>query len=739
MDFSNISLNGPQLESVMYTEGPLLILAGAGSGKTRVLTYRIAHLIDDCGVKPHNILAITFTNKAAKSMRDRVDSIVGGAAQNVWVSTFHSMCVRMLRRFGTMLGYTDTFSIYDSDDVKIVMRDLLKELNIDSKYVKEKAAMGTISAWKNTLTEPEDVVIQDNSFYEQQVLRVYRAYKEYMLKTNAMDFDDLIMNTVKLFKEHPDALDYWQNRFKYIMVDEYQDTNIAQFELVRLLAQKNRNLCVVGDDDQSIYKFRGADIHNILQFEDNYPDAKVVRLEQNYRSTQKILDIANAVITNNKERKVKKLWSDNHEDIAVNYMRYAGGNDEAVGVVSHIRRMHEKGIDYKDMAVLYRTNLQSRVFEEKLIQANIPYKIYGGINFYARKEIKDVLAYLKMFGNSSDDLSIKRIINIPKRGIGDTTVAKLVEFANEQNCSIIEAIDNPFLTASLGKSAAKVASFAESMREFDPSAIKSIKDFTSDIIEKIGYKDYLKTECETTEEYVERMDNINEFLSKAADYDANTENPNLAEFLQEISLLSDIDNLGSTDTVNLMTIHGSKGLEFKVVFLVGLEEGLFPHVRSLYSDDTTDIEEERRLFYVGVTRAMTYLYMSNAKERVNKGQFIRTEVSRFVDEVPPDMLGISHDFLKNNDVMKAMASSPKVSATKKKSPMKTLANPYQLGKNVKADSLDYGVGDRVAHVKFGMGTVKEIIERPKDFEVGVQFDEAGYKKMFAGFAKLKKI
>ena len=572
------ALNEPQRQAVMATDGPLLILAGAGSGKTRVLTHRTAYLIEECGVNPYNIMAITFTNKAAGEMRERIDQMVGYGSESIWVCTFHSTCVRILRRYIDRLGFGTNFTIYDSDDQKTLMKDICKRLEIDTKMYKEKMFLSAISSAKDELIDPIEYETRAAGDYvKRKQAQVYREYQQALKQNNALDFDDLIMKTVELFKLDKEVLASYQDRFRYIMVDEYQDTNTAQFELIRLLALKYQNLCVVGDDDQSIYKFRGANIYNILNFEHHFPDATVIKLEQNYRSTQNILDAANAVIANNQGRKEKRLWTDNGAGDKITFEQLDTAAEEADFVARDIARRVRKGeYQYKDCAILYRTNAQSRLFEERFITANIPYKIFGGVNFYARKEVKDLLAYLKTIDNGQDALAVRRIINIPKRGIGAASINKVALYAQEQEISFYDALCVAEQVPGLGKAAAKIRPFVLFIQSMKAKAkLLSVADLLQEVIETTGYVREL--EAEGTDEAEARIENIDELISKAVDYAEGEEAPTLNGFLENVALVADIDSFDeNSDYVVLMTLHSAKGLEFPNVYLAGLEDGLFP-------------------------------------------------------------------------------------------------------------------------------------------------------------------
>lgn len=783
------TLNPTQQEAVRHNQGPLLILAGAGSGKTRVLTHRIAYLIEEEGINPWNILAITFTNKAAGEMRERVDNIVSFGAEDIWVSTFHSTCVRILRRYIDRLGYDKNFTIYDSDDQKVLMRNICKHLNVDTKIHKERSLLGAISSAKDTLTGPDELLLNAGPDYgKQKIAQVYKEYQKNLKGNNALDFDDLICLTVELFRTQPDALEYYQNRFKYIMVDEYQDTNTAQFKLISLLASRYRNLCVVGDDDQSIYKFRGANIYNILNFEKEYPDAKVIKLEQNYRSTQNILNAANGVIHNNAGRKDKTLWTSNDEGEKIIFDQYNTEYEEAEGIVADIaERVREEGISYKDCAILYRTNAQSRVFEERFVIRGIPYRIIGGQNFYQRREIKDLLCYLKTIDNAMDDIAIRRIINVPKRGIGLTTVTKISDFAVINDLSFFEALENVDMVPGLGKTASKIHAFVNMIHVFRAKLeYGGLAQLLQDIIDETGYIKDL--EVDSTEEAEARIENIDELMNKMVAYDEEHEHPDLSEFLEEVSLVADIDSLdNSTEKVVLMTLHSAKGLEFPYVYLGGMEDGLFPSYMSIVNDDSLEIEEERRLAYVGITRAMKQLTLSCAKTRMVHGSTQYNKVSRFVKEIPRDLIAMKgiiekeklierfsnaqsmHKPYQTEDNILPFRSASALSfgtgspasAGKKATSLDELLKNHKVFKGgtvfdkpkpavsstagLAAGSaseplgLDYTKGDRVSHIKFGEGTVISVTEKGSDYEVTVNFDRAGVRKMAASFARLKTL
>ena len=781
------TLNPMQREAVFTTEGPLLVLAGAGSGKTRALTHRVAYLIEEKGVKPWNILAITFTNKAAGEMRERVNQLVDFGADSVWVSTFHSLCVRILRRFIENLGYTTDFSIYDSDDTKTLMKQIFKDLEVNQKVLKERGVLGVISSAKNEMISPEEFLLSAKADGDSRLQRIGELYMEYqkrLKKNNALDFDDLLVKTVELFQAKQEVLEYYQDRFRYIMVDEYQDTNTVQFKLVSLLAAKYRNICVVGDDDQSIYRFRGANIKNILSFEETFPGAKVIKLEQNYRSTKMILDSANEVIKNNAGRKDKTLWTENEVGERPVFREFGSSFDEAEWVV---RDIVKKGGPWKDYAILYRTNAQSRLFEEKCIAYNLPYRLVGGVNFYQRKEIKDILCYLKTIANGRDDLAVQRIINVPKRGIGAMSVARVNMFAMENDMSFYEALERVQAVPGIGKAALKIGVFTDQIGEFRKMLReeKTIKDVIEAVLEKTGYREELKEEGEVEAE--SRLENIEELINKAVSYWESADEPSLSEFLEEVALVADIDSMDeSEDRIILMTLHSAKGLEFPYVYLVGMEDGLFPSMMSLMEGPEA-LEEERRLCYVGITRAEKRLTLTAAKSRMVKGEMQYARTSRFINEIPdvclerPDQDDSKSGWRKTADAYKDLAEEAglpwaksadasgkaegghsgrfkdrpsgvslfgqKLDAYKSPYASKTSGTPSStpaFGKAFtveKPKNLDYSEGDRVHHMRFGDGTVKAITDGGKDFEVTVEFDRetVGTRKMFASFAKLKKI
>ena len=757
-------LNKEQREAVLAAEGPVLILAGAGSGKTRVLVHRIAWMIDVLGVSPGSILAITFTNKAADEMRSRVDAMIGFGAEQIAVSTFHSFCVRILRRYAEPLGYTRYFSIYDTDDQLSLMKQIFHQKNIDPKKIRDKAVLHAISSAKDELVTPERYREINKGFFGAKTAELYTAYQQKLRENNAMDFDDLIMNTVRLFESNPDILEIMQERYRYLMVDEYQDTNTAQFRFVSLLAGKYRNLCVVGDDDQSIYKFRGANIRNILGFEKIFPDAKVVRLEQNYRSTQNILNAANSVIRNNRGRKDKKLWTENPAGDRVGFRRFSTGFEEAEYVADAIGRdVREKTFSYKDCAVLYRTNAQSRLFEEKFIYANIPYRIVGGINFYARKEIKDLIAYLKTIDNGQDDLACRRIINVPKRGIGNTTTDRIAEYAESGGISFFEAASEAEKIDGLSKAAAKkVKEFTAFINEFrNERAALTVSGLLKDVIGKTGYSSLL--EAEETEEAESRLENISELISKAVQYEEKAANPTLSDFLEEVALIADIDDTDmSSDRVLLMTLHSAKGLEFPCVYMAGMEEGVFPGLQAVKSDSAEEIEEERRLAYVGITRAKQKLTLLYAKERMVRGEVVANPLSRFVREIPREYIDTGYEApgkqrleLKGSfgkDMREAIQkkASPggayiSFGGEEKKFAAGKYQNPYISAAAVEKRNSDektlpdYAAGDSVRHVKFGVGRVVEITDGGRDYFAVVDFPGWGVKRLCVRVARLEKV
>lgn len=728
-------LNQPQQEAVEHIEGPMLVLAGAGSGKTRVITYRVAYLIEQ-GINPYHILAITFTNKAAGEVRERVDDLIGYGSESVWVSTFHSLCVRILRRHIERIGFASNFTIYDTDDQKRLIKEVTKQLQLDPKMYPERTLMSAIAKAKENFISPREYDLQAQGDYRKmQMARAYAEYQKRLHSNNALDFDDLLYKTVQLFQDCPDVLEQYQERFRYIMVDEYQDTNEIQFLLVRQLARKYRNLCVVGDDDQSIYKFRGANIMNILNFEEEYPDAKVIKLEQNYRSTGNILNAANAVIRHNEGRKDKTLWTAREDGALIQYKQYENEYQEAEQITySILENKVRNGLDYSDFAILYRTNAQSRVLEEKLIMKNIPYKIYGGQNFYSRLEIKDLLAYLRTIANGSDDVSVKRIINVPKRGIGAATIAKVEAYALSQEIPFLDALYQAEDVPGIGRTVAKIHGFTDLISDLREQwmAGETISELFEELLERTGYEEELI--AEHTEESLARVENIDELRNKIVTYEENAEHPQLEELLEEIALVAEVDSLNSgDDKVVLMTIHSAKGLEFPYVYLCGMEDGLFPGSMTINSGSQEEMEEERRLCYVGITRAKDRLFLSSARQRMMHGANSYNPVSRFLKEIPSELLDIGgyqkvlnpvSDQLKPSVIPAAFTAKPNYGKT------------FTVNRAV---SLDYRVGDRVKHIKFGIGTVQEIVNGGKDYEVTVDFEGYGRKRMFASFAKLQKV
>ena len=828
------TLNAQQKKAVLQTDGPVLILAGAGSGKTRVLTHRVAYLIDECNVNPWNIMAITFTNKAAGEMRERVDKIVGFGAESIWVSTFHSSCVRILRRYADRLGYGNNFTIYDTDDSKSLMKDICKKYQLETSTLKLRGIMGSISKCKdNLVTTNEYALNTQNEYNKVRISKAYTEYQNALKKNNAMDFDDLIFNTVELFKKNPDVLEYYQDRFRYIMVDEYQDTNNAQFEFIRLLADKYRNLCVVGDDDQSIYRFRGANIRNILDFEKVYPDATVIKLEQNYRSTQQILDAANAVIGNNYGRKEKALWTEEKNGEKVHLRQFDTAYDEAEFIASDIGKLKRSGkLSYSDTAVLYRTNAQSRLIEERFVHEGIPYDIVGGTNFYSRREIKDLLAYLKTIDNGRDDIAVKRIINVPKRGIGATTLEYVQNYADERQISFFDALCEADQIMAVSRSASKLKDFVTMIRAFRTKQKSySLEELLKDVIDITGYMDFLKTlDDDDDSGDNDRAANVDELISKIAAYEENdeVEEPTLSGFLEEVALVADIDRIGEdNEKVLLMTLHSAKGLEFEHVYLAGMEENVFPSYMTLQTEDSDPegIEEERRLAYVGITRAKRNLTLTAAKRRMVRGETWFNQLSRFVKEIPAEYLdrekpqfdkpaflfddgdsideyegvedtyGTSGRYSDEDDSYRSsgrygngdsygksggysgigvkssyknknfgsdngasqLSNSYKIKA--KPAPKKPRAVPQSKpyiataakthvkgslagiskGMPMKTAKPEYETGDRVSHIKYGIGTVTSLEEGPRDYKVTVNFDDCGQKIMYAAFAKLKKM
>lgn len=719
------NMNSEQSEAVRTTEGPLLIMAGAGSGKTRVLTHRIAYLLDEKDVSPYNILAITFTNKAAKEMKARVEHLVGEEAQVIWMSTFHSMCVRILRRDADRIGIERNFTIIDPTDQKSVIKDVLKSENIDSKRFEPRMFIGAISNLKNELKTPEDAQKEANDFHSQMVATVYKGYQRQLSRNEALDFDDLIMTTINLFERVPETLEYYQNKFQYIHVDEYQDTNKAQYTLVKLLANKFKNLCVVGDSDQSIYGWRGADIQNILSFEEDYPEAKTIFLEQNYRSTKNILNAANEVIKHNSERKPKGLWTANSGGDKIQYYEAMTERDEAEYVVKEIMKHQRSGKKYSEMAILYRTNAQSRVLEETFMKSNIPYTMVGGQKFYDRKEIKDLLSYLRVIANSNDDISLQRIINVPKRGIGPSSVEKIQTYALQNNISMFDALAEVDFIGLSKKVTQECISFYEMIQNLiKEQEFLEISEIVDEVLQKSGYRDML--DREQSIESRSRLENLDEFMSVPKDYEENTplEEQSLINFLTDLSLVADIDEADTQNGVTLMTMHSAKGLEFPIVFIMGMEESLFPHIRAIKSEDDHEMEEERRICYVAITRAEELLYITNATTRMSFGRSQSNMPSRFLKEIPEDLLD-SHTGQKRQTIYPK--SQPKRGFSKR-----TTSTKKQVS------SSDWKVGDKVMHKAWGEGMVSNVNEKNGSVELDIIFKSEGPKRLLAQFAPITK-
>ncbi|MBM5933538.1 DNA helicase PcrA [Staphylococcus epidermidis] len=719
------NMNSEQSEAVRTTEGPLLIMAGAGSGKTRVLTHRIAYLLDEKDVSPYNILAITFTNKAAKEMKARVEHLVGEEAQVIWMSTFHSMCVRILRRDADRIGIERNFTIIDPTDQKSVIKDVLKSENIDSKRFEPRMFIGAISNLKNELKTPEDAQKEANDFHSQMVATVYKGYQRQLSRNEALDFDDLIMTTINLFERVPETLEYYQNKFQYIHVDEYQDTNKAQYTLVKLLANKFKNLCVVGDSDQSIYGWRGADIQNILSFEEDYPEAKTIFLEQNYRSTKNILNAANEVIKHNSERKPKGLWTANSGGDKIQYYEAMTERDEAEYVVKEIMKHQRSGKKYSEMAILYRTNAQSRVLEETFMKSNIPYTMVGGQKFYDRKEIKDLLSYLRVIANSNDDISLQRIINVPKRGIGPSSVEKIQTYALQNNISMFDALAEVDFIGLSKKVTQECISFYEMIQNLiKEQEFLEISEIVDEVLQKSGYRDML--DREQSIESRSRLENLDEFMSVPKDYEENTplEEQSLINFLTDLSLVADIDEADTQNGVTLMTMHSAKGLEFPIVFIMGMEESLFPHIRAIKSEDDHEMEEERRICYVAITRAEELLYITNATTRMLFGRSQSNMPSRFLKEIPEDLLD-SHTGQKRQTIYPK--SQPKRGFSKRTTSIKK-----------QVSSSDWKVGDKVMHKAWGEGMVSNVNEKNGSVELDIIFKSEGPKRLLAQFAPITK-
>lgn len=740
-------LNDKQKEAVLHFEGPLLILAGAGSGKTRVLTHRIAYLIEEHQVPPYHILALTFTNKAANEMRERVNNIIEYGAGSIWVSTFHSTCVRILRRFIDHLGYDNAFTIYDSDDQKSLMKDICKQLNIDTKKYKERTFLNAISSAKDELKTPEQYADEVAKEYNKKIFgRVYKEYQKRLKQNNALDFDDLIMLTVQLFRQNAEILNHYQERFPFILVDEYQDTNTAQFTLLSLLASRYQNLCVVGDDDQSIYRFRGANIHNILNFEKIFPATKVIRLEQNYRSTKNILAAASGVIKHNSMRKEKTLWTTAEAGAPISYGRYDNEYEEAQGIAADIHRQVKDGMSYSDFAILYRTNAQSRVFEEKLIYEGIPYRIIGAVNFYARKEIKDILCYLKTINNSADDIAIKRIINIPRRGIGQTTIGRISDYAFSQEMPFYEALRRVDEIPGCTRASAKIHSFVSLIEHFRMKLrgeMYSLEDMTQELLDVTGYVREL--EAENTDEANGRIENIESLMNKIVQYEEDNNGGTLNDLLEDIALVADIDTVSDdAEQVLLMTLHSAKGLEFPNVYICGMEETIFPGASAVFGDDPSELEEERRLCYVGITRAMKKLTLTSANQRMRNGEMNFNRPSRFINEIPRHLVKQTYDAVLKPETESKPTEFSRTKASlytkNRKNPFAN--NPYiqkGMGSASPAGAPDYQVGDRVSHTKFGQGIVRSLTKLTNDYEVVIEFDGFGQRKLRSSFAKLTKL
>ncbi|WP_071458412.1 DNA helicase PcrA [Bacillus massilinigeriensis] len=737
-------LNPEQQKAVKTTDGPLLLMAGAGSGKTRVLTHRIGYLIVEKGVNPYNILAITFTNKAAREMRERIGGIMGGAADDIWISTFHSMCVRILRRDIDRIGFSRNFTILDSTDQQSVIKSILKEKNMDPKKFDPRAILGTISSAKNELITPEEYSKTTGDYFANMVSEVYTEYQKRLRKNNALDFDDLIMSTITLFQRVPEVLEYYQRKFQYIHVDEYQDTNRAQYMLVKLLAARFRNLCVVGDSDQSIYRWRGADIANILSFEKDYPNASVILLEQNYRSTKKILLAANKVIENNLNRKPKNLWTENSDGNKIVYFRADSEQGEAQFIIGKIQELiRTKGRKHSDIAILYRTNAQSRAIEEAFLKSNIEYSIVGGIKFYDRKEIKDILAYLRLISNPDDDISLQRVINVPKRAIGSTSVDKIANFAAMHDMSMFQALQSLELIGLSPKAEKAAAEFRSLISNFtNMQEFLSVTELVEDILDKSGYREMLK--AEKSIEAQSRMENLDEFLTVTKSFEDSSEDKSLVGFLTDLALVADIDRLDDdgekkTDTVTLMTLHSAKGLEFPVVFLIGMEEGVFPHSRSLMEE--AEMEEERRLAYVGITRAEEELFITNAQMRTLYGRTNMNPESRFIKEIPSDLI---EDAVPKKKGSPFESSASAFSTGSRKSPStygerRGMRPAVRRPEASSAAPGDWKVGDKAKHGKWGTGTVVSVKGSGEGMELDIAFPSpTGVKRLLAKFAPIEK-
>ncbi|MFD6438232.1 DNA helicase PcrA [Peribacillus sp. NPDC060186] len=739
-----IGLNEQQQKAVKATDGPLLIMAGAGSGKTRVLTHRIAYLMVEKEIAPWNILAITFTNKAAREMKERIRTILGGASEDIWISTFHSMCVRILRRDIDRIGFNRNFSILDTTDQQSVIKQIMKDRNMDTKKYDYRAILGSISSAKNELVGPEEYLKTASDYFTKVTADVYTEYQKRLRKNSALDFDDLIMMTIQLFQLVPEVLEYYQRKFQYIHVDEYQDTNRAQYMLVKLLASRFRNLCVVGDSDQSIYRWRGADIANILSFEKDYPNANMIFLEQNYRSTKKILAAANKVIDNNRNRKPKNLWTENVDGNKLFYYRADNEQGEAQFVAGKINELAKDGSrKYSDIAILYRTNAQSRVMEEVLLKSNINYAIVGGTKFYDRKEIKDLLAYLRLIANPDDDISLRRVINVPKRGIGATSMDKVADYADQYDLSIYKALESVEMIGISGKATKAAREFHTLITNYtNQQEYLSVTELVEEVIKKTGYREMLQ--AEKTIESQSRLENIDEFLSVTKAFESNSEDKSLVGFLTDLALVADIDQLDenseeATNTVTLMTLHSAKGLEYPVVFLLGLEEGVFPHSRSLMDEE--EMEEERRLAYVGITRAENELFISNAQMRTLYGRTSMNPVSRFIGEIPEELL----EDLKPKPAPRAKQtpySSPARTgntATASTRKMPTFGRAVSTPSATGGEEIGWAVGDKASHKKWGIGTVVSVKGEGEGKELDIAFPSPiGIKRLLAKFAPIEK-
>ncbi|EKN5172947.1 DNA helicase PcrA [Staphylococcus pseudintermedius] len=722
------NMNKEQSEAVRTTEGPLLIMAGAGSGKTRVLTHRIAYLLDEKDVSPYNILAITFTNKAAKEMKERVQALVGEEAEVIWMSTFHSMCVRILRRDADRIGIERNFTIIDPTDQKSVIKDVLKRENIDPKKYEPRIFIGEISKLKNDLLTPAKAEAEADDFYSRMVATVYKGYQQQLVRNQALDFDDLIMTTIRLFERVPDVLDFYQNKFQYIHVDEYQDTNTAQYTLVNMLAQKFKNLCVVGDSDQSIYGWRGANIHNILSFEKDYPNARTIFLEQNYRSTKTILQAANEVIRHNTERKPKGLWTANQQGEKIHYYEAMSERDETEYVVREIFKQQKKGKRYKDMAVLYRTNAQSRVLEETFLKSNIPYVMVGGQKFYDRKEIKDLLSYLRLIANSADDISLQRIINVPKRGIGPSSVEKIATYAVDHELTMFDALAEVDFIGLSKKVTQAAAEFYQLMSNLmQEQEFLEVSEIVDEVLEKSGYREML--EREQSIESRSRLENIDEFMSVPVDYEKNTplEEQSLINFLTDLSLVADVDGANLDDGVTLMTMHSAKGLEFPIVFIIGMEESIFPHIRAIQSESDHEMEEERRISYVAITRAEEELYLSHATSRTLFGRPQSNARSRFLNEIPEELLDLPE------------RQHATTIGSRKRQPAKRGFSQRAVKNSASSSTAsNWKVGDKVMHKSWGEGMVSNVNDKNGSIELDIIFKSEGPKRLLAQFAPIEK-